>query len=192
MVEIGILDLQGDVKEHQNMIITTLNKVGVTGNTHRIKTIDDMKNCDGLIISGGESSTIGKLLLNTDLYDMIKNFKKPILCTCAGMVLLSKSTGEEQPLLGLINMNIERNGFGRQKMSFEADINIFDKIYHGIFIRAPYAKNIDENVEILSKYNDKIIAVKQNNCIATAFHPELVDDILIHEIFIKEVIKCVE
>ena len=192
MVEIGILDLQGDVKEHQNMIITTLNKVGVTGNTHRIKTIDDMKNCDGLIISGGESSTIGKLLLNTDLYDMIKNFKKPILGTCAGMVLLSKSTGEEQPLLGLINMNIERNGFGRQKMSFEADINIFDKIYHGIFIRAPYAKNIDENVEILSKYNDKIIAVKQNNCIATAFHPELVDDILIHEIFIKEVIKCVE
>ena len=191
MVEIGILDLQGDAKEHQYMVMEALNKLGIKGNCHRIKTVSDM-GCDGLIISGGESSTMGKLLQKTKLYDSIKNFKNPILGTCAGMVLLSKSTGEEQPLLGLIDMDIKRNGFGRQKMSFEADVEIYGNNYHGIFIRAPYAVNINKNVELLSEYNGKIIAVKQKNYMATAFHPELADDTLIHEIFIKEVLKCVE
>jgi 5'-phosphate synthase pdxT subunit len=112
--------------------------------------------------------------------------------TCAGMVVLGKYTGYEQPLLGLIDMQVKRNGFGGQKLSFEEVIKIFDHNYNGIFIRAPYTIKVGDGVKILAKLKDKIVAVQEGRYIATAFHPELTEDTRIHEYFIKEVLKCVE
>jgi 5'-phosphate synthase pdxT subunit len=116
----------------------------------------------------------------------------PVMGTCAGMVLLAKKTDYKQPLLGLIDMEVKRNAFGRQKVSFEDEIEIFGKQFKGVFIRAPYIEKVGENVDILSKYNEKIIAVKSGKHIATAFHPELTGDTRIHEYFIKEVLNCAE
>ncbi len=193
MLKIGILDLQGDVEEHQLMTDIALSDLNIEGNTKLVNVLDDIKDCDGLIISGGESSTIGMHLVKTGIMDYIQDTGIPILGTCAGMVLLSNKTDLEQPLLNLMDMKVHRNGFGRQRMSFEADVHLFDDtVYHGIFIRAPYVDEIGENVEIISKYEDRIIAVKQNQYIATAFHPELTTDTVIHRIFIEEVKKCVE
>jgi pyridoxal 5'-phosphate synthase pdxT subunit len=112
--------------------------------------------------------------------------------TCAGMVLLAKKTDYEQPLLGLIDMEVKRNAFGRQKVSFEDKIEILGGKFEGVFIRAPYIEKVGKNVDILSKYQDKIIAVKSGKHIATAFHPELTGDTRIHKYFIKEVLNCAE
>ena len=111
--------------------------------------------------------------------------------TCAGMVLLATKTDYEQPLLGLMDMKVKRNAFGRQKDSFEQEIEILGEKYEGVFIRAPYVEKVKNGV-ILSKLDDKIIAVETGKHVATAFHPELTEDTRIHEYFIKEVLKCVE
>lgn len=191
MITIGILDLQGDVEEHQIITEKTFKEMNIKGTTKLVNVLEDIKDCDGLIISGGESSTIGMHLEKTGISNYLKETGMPILGTCAGLVLLSSKTTQDQPLLGLINASVKRNGFGRQRMSFEADIKFNNNDYHGIFIRAPYVNQVDDSVEILSKYDDKIIAVKQNQYIGIAFHPELTEDTLIHRLFISEVQSCV-
>lgn len=191
MITIGILNLQGDVEEHQLITQKAFKQMGIEGKTKLVNVLDDMTDCDGLIISGGESSTIGMHLQKTKIDKYLKETKIPILGTCAGLVLLSKKTDQDQPLLGLIDATVKRNGFGRQRMSFEADINFKDDNYHGIFIRAPYVEEISDDVEILSKYDNKIIAVKQNQYMGISFHPELTEDTLIHKLFITEVKSCV-
>jgi len=123
---------------------------------------------------------------------LIVEKKIPVMGTCAGMVLLAKKTGYKQPLLGLIDMEVKRNAFGRQKASFEDEIEILGEKFKGVFIRAPYIEKVGNNVDILSKYQDKIIAVKSGKHIATAFHPELTGDTRIHGYFIKEVLNCAE
>jgi 5'-phosphate synthase pdxT subunit len=115
----------------------------------------------------------------------------PIMGTCAGLVLLATETDYEQPLLGLIDMKVKRNGFGRQKASFEEEIEIFGSKYEGVFIRAPYVEELKDGV-VLAKFRGKIVALASGKHVATAFHPELTDDTRIHEYFIKEVLKCVE
>lgn len=192
MLNIGILNLQGDVEEHKVITEQTFKKMNIEGKTTLVNILDDIKDCDALIISGGESSTIGMHLEQTGLAQYLKESQIPILGTCAGLVLLSNNTEIEQPLLGLIDATIKRNGFGRQRASFESEIEINDTKYHGIFIRAPYVDKVGDDVEVLSKYDDKIIAVKHNQYIGISFHPELTEDTFIHEMFIKEVQKCVE
>lgn len=192
MIKIGILDLQGDVSEHLEITEKTLKQKNVESQVLRVKTVSDVSNCDGIIISGGESTVIGKLMEKTGIKDIIINKKIPVMGTCAGMVLLATKTDYEQPLLGLIDMKVKRNGFGRQRASFEEKIEIFSREYKGIFIRAPYVSEVGKDVEILAKRKDKIVAVAQGHNIATAFHPELTNDTRIHEYFIKEVLKCVE
>ncbi len=192
MIIIGILDLQGDVEEHQIITEKTLKEMNIDGKTKLVNILDDIQDCDALIISGGESSTIGMHLEKTGLLNYIRETKIPILGTCAGLVLLSKQTDRDQPLLNLLYIKVKRNGFGRQRMSFEADITFDGEEYPGIFIRAPYVSQIGEDVEVLSKYDDKVIGVKQNQYMGIAFHPELTDDTLIHRKFIEEVLKCVE
>ena len=168
MITIGILDLQGDVEEHQIITEKALKEMKIDGTTKLVNTLDDIKDCNYLKETG-----------------------IPILGTCAGLVLLSKKTDQDQPLLGLIDSIVKRNGFGRQRMSFESEIKFNNEDYHGIFIRAPYISQISDDVEVLSKYDDKIIAVKQNQYIGIAFHPELTEDTLIHKLFILEVESCV-
>ncbi len=192
MITIGILDLQGDIKEHETITKQAFKELEINGTTKLVNTLEDIQDCDALIISGGESSTIGMHLEQTHLDEYIKDSKMPVLGTCAGFVLLSNSLSQDQPILGLIDMKVKRNGFGRQKMSFETTIKFDNENFEGIFIRAPYALEVGPNVDILSIYDDRIVAVKENQYMAVAFHPELTMDTLIHRKFLKEVIRCVE
>lgn len=192
MITIGILDLQGDVSEHFEITKRTLDKMGVEARVLKVKTATEVSECNGIIISGGESTVIGKLMKETGIMDVIVNQKIAVMGTCAGMVLLSKESDYEQPLLGLIDMKVKRNGFGRQKASFEDEIEIFGGKYRGVFIRAPYALKTGTDVDVLAKLHGKIVAVAYEHHVATSFHPELTDDTTIHEYFIKEVLKCVE
>ncbi len=191
-MKIGILDLQGDVSEHVEITKNALEKMKINASIIKIKKASDVLKCDGIIISGGESTVIGKLMDKTGIKDTIINQNMPVMGTCAGMVLLATKTDYKQPLLGLIDMEVKRNAFGRQRDSFEQEIEIFGDRFRGVFIRAPYVEKIGENVEVLAEFNEKIVAVREGKHIATAFHPELTDDTRIHERFIGEVLKCVE
>jgi len=191
MISIGILDLQGDVSEHFEATKKALSSMDIEANTLKVKTVEDLSMCNGLIISGGESTVIGKLMEKTGLKTAIIEKNIPVLGTCAGLVLLATETDYEQPLLGLIDMKVKRNGFGRQKASFENEIEIFGDKYEGVFIRAPYIEKLN-NGKVLARVNNKIVAVASGKHVATAFHPELTEDTKIHEYFIKEVLKCVE
>jgi pyridoxal 5'-phosphate synthase pdxT subunit len=192
MIKIGILDLQGDVSEHLEMTARTLKQMGLEAEAVKVKSQAEVAECQGIIISGGESTIIGKLIQEEGIDQVIKDKKIPVLGTCAGMVLLGSETDYPQPLLNLIPMKVKRNGFGRQKMSFEQDIKIFGQNYPGIFIRAPYAYEVPPEVEILSRIEDKVVAVRYQKNLAVSFHPELSEDTKIHEYFLKEVAKCVE
>jgi len=194
MIKIGILDLQGDVSEHQIMAKNAVNKMSLKADILKVKTAPEVSECDGVIISGGESTVIGRLIKENSIDTVIKENQTPVLGTCAGMVLLGQETDFEQPLLGLIPMKVKRNGFGRQKLSFESDLNLktLKTPYPGVFIRAPYAYDVEDGAVVLGQIQDKIIAVAYENHLATAFHPELTYDTRIHEYFLKEVLNCVE
>lgn len=187
---IGILDLQGAVKEHSCM----LQKCGC--NTKNIKTLTELSNIDGLIIPGGESTTLCNLMNQYGLFEKIKKLGKsglPIMGTCAGLILLSKEIidGEKrQKTLGLIDIAAKRNAFGRQKESFETFLkieNIGEEPFPGVFIRAPIIARAGKEVEILAKFENKIIGARQGNIIALAFHPELTDDTRLHKYFIETI-----
>lgn len=191
-MNIGILDLQGDVFEHLEMTTRTLEKMELEGEAVKVKSPSQVAECQGIIISGGESTIIGKLLREEGIVQVIWDKNIPVMGTCAGMVLLASETDYQQPLLNLIPMKVKRNGFGRQKLSFEQELKIFGQKYPGIFIRAPYAYDVPPEVQVLSRIEDKVVAVRYQNYLALSFHPELTDDTRIHEYFIKEVAKCVE
>ncbi|MGZ7069566.1 MAG: pyridoxal 5'-phosphate synthase glutaminase subunit PdxT [Methanobacterium sp.] len=192
MVRIGILDLQGDVSEHFDSTKQALEDLEIPGEVLRVKTAQEISKCDGIIISGGESTVIGTLMEKTGIKKLIIDQNIPVMGTCAGMILLAKKTDYAQSLLGLIDIEVKRNAFGRQKASFEDKINVNGENFQGVFIRAPYVEKIGKGVEILSRYQDKIIAVKSGKHIATAFHPELTGDTRIHKYFIKEALNCAE
>ncbi|MGB9937587.1 MAG: pyridoxal 5'-phosphate synthase glutaminase subunit PdxT [Methanobacterium sp.] len=192
MIKIGVLNLQGDVSEHFEMTEQALKELNIEADVLKVKTKEDISECDGIIISGGESTVIGNLMKKTGIMEIIQNKNIPVFGTCAGMVLLASKTDYNQPLLELIDMKVKRNAFGRQKVSFEDKVDILGSSFEGIFIRAPYIEEVGNDVDILSKYQDKIIAVKSGKHIATAFHPELTGDTRIHKYFIKEVLNCAE
>ncbi|MGI0101980.1 MAG: pyridoxal 5'-phosphate synthase glutaminase subunit PdxT [Nitrosotalea sp.] len=200
-VNIGILAVQGDVAEHLSATRMAMDELGVEGVVIEIKNPEQISDLDGLVIPGGESTVIGTLsLVNGSLKKIKEKISSgiPVLGTCAGMILLSKKikdrvVGEmEQPLLDYFDISIERNAFGRQKDSFEADISL-EKIgvskFHGIFIRAPSVIDAGKDVEILSKFNEKIVAIKQGNIVGTSFHPELTADLSIHKYFVSLIKK---
>ncbi len=184
---IGVLALQGDVREH----VEILRRLGVEA--VEVRSVEDLSGLAGLIVPGGESTTIGKIMVESGLLDGIRSFfykGGPVWGTCAGMVLAaSATTGERQPLLGLMNALVERNGFGRQVHSFEKDLEIegFEKPFTGVFIRAPFFEDVGPGVEVIGKVGDRIVAAKGENILVTAFHPELTDDARFHEYFLREV-----
>lgn len=186
---VGVLALQGDVREH----VDILRSLGVE--TVEVRTYDDLRDLDGLIIPGGESTAIGKMLVESGMLDSIRTFfyqGGAVWGTCAGMVLASSTTtGQRQPLLGLMNAMVERNGFGTQVHSFEAELDVegMDEPFIGVFIRAPYFDMVGPGVEVLAEYDGKIVAATGENILVTAFHPELTDDVRFHEYFIEEVIR---
>jgi 5'-phosphate synthase pdxT subunit len=185
--KIGVLALQGDFREHAEI----LKKLGVE--PVEVRTLEDLEGIAGIIVPGGESTAIGNLMVSSGLLDAVRSFfyqGGPVWGTCAGMVLAaSATTGPRQPLLGLMNALVERNGFGRQVYSFEQDLDIkgFDAPFTGVFIRAPFFEDVGPGVEVLSKVDGRVVAARGENILVTAFHPELTDDTRFHEYFLREV-----
>jgi 5'-phosphate synthase pdxT subunit len=196
-LNIGVLAVQGDVAENIMATKMALEELGIEGIVNEIKYPEQISELDGMIIPGGESTVIGQLsLVNGSLKQIKEKIASgmPVLGICAGMILLSKRAKDrvvgdmDQPLLDLLDVKVERNTFGRQRDSFESEISM-EKIgipkFHGVFIRAPSIVEIGKNVEVISKFNEKIVAVKQGNIICTSFHPELTDDLSLHKYFVN-------
>ena len=189
--------IQGDVQENILSTKKALDDLGIDGTVTDVKTADDVKKLDGLIIPGGESTTIGQLsLVNSSLRVIKEKIEAgmPVFGICAGMILLAKTASDRvvgktnQPLLDLLEIKIERNSFGRQRESFEAEVSM-DSIkipqFRGIFIRAPSVSELSSDVEVLAKFNEKIVAIKKGNIIGTSFHPELTSDVSLHKYFVN-------
>jgi 5'-phosphate synthase pdxT subunit len=184
-MKIGVLALQGAVTEHIQM----LSALGAEAVPVRLPS--ELENLDALIIPGGESTTIGKLLSDYGLLEPIRRLAKkglPIFGTCAGLVLLAKKVPNLQlEPIGMMDIEVKRNAFGRQVDSFEADLKIpalHNSTFHGVFIRAPIIEKVDPRVEVLCQLNGKPVAVKQGKILACAFHPELTGDTRLHQYFL--------
>ena len=193
----GVLSIQGDVLENILSVKAAIDALGIDGTVTAVRTPDEISKVDGLVIPGGESTTIGQLSkFNGSLKILKEKIEQgmPVLGICAGMVLLSNNANDkvvgkiDQPLLNILDIKLERNSFGRQRESFESNISLNSigiPKFNGVFIRAPSISEIGSDVEVLSKFNEKIIAVKKNNVIGVAFHPELTSDISLHKYFVN-------
>lgn len=187
MLKIGVLGLQGAIREH----IRSIEASGAEGMV--IKQKEQLAEIDGLILPGGESTTMRRLIDKYDFLEPLMNFAqqgKPIFGTCAGLILLSKEiVGQENAHLCLMDMKVERNAFGRQKESFEAELEIkgVAEDFEAVFIRAPYVVEVGPNVNVLATYDGKVVAAQQGYLLCSAFHPELTDDHRLTGYFIEMV-----
>jgi 5'-phosphate synthase pdxT subunit len=195
-MRIGVVGLQGAISEHLEITELAMKKLGMKGEVVWVGGLKHLEGIDGIIIPGGESTTIGKLMQRVGIFDRVKQLGLeglPILGTCAGMIVLAKRGDEQvkrtgQPLLGLIDMEVVRNAFGRQRESFEADLEIpilGEKSLKGVFIRAPAVKRVWGDAKIIAEFRGRIVGVLQRNFIAVAFHPELTTDTRLHEYFLQ-------
>ncbi|HPT86412.1 MAG TPA: pyridoxal 5'-phosphate synthase glutaminase subunit PdxT [Bacillota bacterium] len=185
-MKIGVLALQGAVREHCQAIRAC------GAEPVEIKYVDQLQEIDGLIIPGGESTTVGKLMVRHEMIEPLQRMGAegfPVFGTCTGLILLAKDIhGSDQPRLGLMDMTVERNAFGRQIASFEMDLSIPEiggPDFHAIFIRAPYISRVGPGVRVLAEYEGKILMARENNLLAAAFHPELTEDLRIHRYFLE-------
>jgi 5'-phosphate synthase pdxT subunit len=185
-MQIGVLALQGAVREHCN----SLRACGVE--PVEVKYREQLGQVQGLVIPGGESTTVGKLLVRYQMLEPLITMGQagmPIFGTCTGLILMAAEiTGSNQPRLGLMDITVERNAFGRQIASFEADLAIPEigaPAFHAVFIRAPYISRVGPEVQVLAAMEEKILLARQGNCVAAAFHPELTEDLRIHQYFLK-------
>jgi len=183
-MKVGILALQGDVREHMNI----LRKLDVE--PVKVKSKEDLYDVDALIIPGGESTTISLLMRKYKLDTAIKEKHKqgmPIYGTCAGAIVLAKNiVGDNQLKLGLVDISIKRNDYGRQIESFETDLSIKDiGDFKGVFIRSPVIKSFYTGVEILSEHKNNPVMIRQDNLLITTFHPELTNDTRVHQYFLN-------
>ena len=183
-MRIGVLALQGAFIEHQQM----LDRLGVS--SFQIRNLTDLHGpMDGLILPGGESTAMGKLLKDLNLYEPIKEKIQQglqVFGTCAGLILLSKSIDDHATShFGLLDVHTKRNAYGRQLGSFQVDHTFDGKVIPMVFIRAPYIDQYGKDFEVLSTYQGKVVAGRQNNMVVTAFHPELTHDTTVHECFIR-------
>jgi pyridoxal 5'-phosphate synthase pdxT subunit len=188
-MKIGVLALQGDFAEH----IAVLRRLGV--DAQEVRLPKHLEELNGLIIPGGESTTIGKMATAYGLMDPLRKFgqQKPIWGTCAGAIFLSKDAHRAQPLLGLMDIQVERNAFGRQVFSFETDLDIpalqavdsSGRPYHAVFIRAPLIEAVENGAQALAQLSDgRIVAAQQGRLLVTSFHPELTPDDRFHRYFL--------
>jgi 5'-phosphate synthase pdxT subunit len=192
-MKIGVLALQGDFREHVEM----LKRLGVE--PVEVRLPEQLRDLDGLIIPGGESTTIGKLATQYGLIEPIRRMAaqgKPIWGTCAGMIVLARDVGMRQPLVGVMDVKVKRNAFGRQVDSFEADLDIPElkngdtSPFHAIFIRAPLMESVGPGVKVLAELEDgTIVAARQGNLLATSFHPELTGDTRFHKYFLEQSVR---
>ncbi|WP_068612642.1 pyridoxal 5'-phosphate synthase glutaminase subunit PdxT [Paenibacillus tuaregi] len=182
-MKIGVLALQGAVAEHMKSIEKTGAEAVAVKQTHQLKDIQ------GLIIPGGESTTIGKLMRRYEFIEPIREFsaeKKPLFGTCAGLIVLAKEIeGGEEAHLGLMDIRVSRNAFGRQRESFETDLDVkgIDNPVRAVFIRAPLITSVGEGVEVLSTYRNEIVTAREGHMLVSSYHPELTDDFSLHQYF---------
>lgn len=187
MVKIGVLGLQGAVREHVKSVEASGAEAVV------VKRIEQLEEIDGLILPGGESTTMRRLIDKYAFMEPLRTFAKsgkPMFGTCAGMILLAKTLiGYEEAHIGAMDITVERNAFGRQKDSFEAALSIegVGEDFVGVFIRAPYVVNVADDVEVLSTHGDRMVAVRQGPFLAASFHPELTDDHRVTAYFVEMV-----
>ena len=180
-MRIGVLDIQGDVSEHVN-ILSSLGADPV-----RVRKSPDLENVDGLILPGGESTVIGKVMKERDLVELILKKKLPVMGTCAGLILMSENVDGGKGLLPLLDIEVKRNGYGSQRESFETDLNI-EGIgqFHGVFIRAPIIVKVKKG-SVLSQYENSPIIVSEGKHLGMTFHPEIFGDGRIHRMFIDSI-----
>ncbi|AXO96279.1 pyridoxal 5'-phosphate synthase glutaminase subunit PdxT [Bacillus anthracis] len=187
MVKIGVLGLQGAVREHVKSVEASGAEAVV------VKRIEQLEEIDGLILPGGESTTMRRLIDKYDFMEPLRTFAKsgkPMFGTCAGMILLAKTLiGYDEAHIGAMDITVERNAFGRQKDSFEAALSIkgVGEDFVGVFIRAPYVVDVADDVEVLSTHGDRMVAVRQGPFLAASFHPELTDDHRVTAYFVEMV-----
>ncbi|PEA52867.1 pyridoxal 5'-phosphate synthase glutaminase subunit PdxT [Bacillus pseudomycoides] len=187
MVTIGVLGLQGAVREH----VRAIEAVGAQAVI--VKHTEQLDEVDGLILPGGESTTMRRLIDKYSFMEPLREFAeagKPMFGTCAGMILLAKNlVGYEEPHIGVMDITVERNAFGRQKDSFEAALSMegVGEDFVGVFIRAPYVVDVEDHIEVLCTYEDRMVAVRQNHLLAASFHPELTDDHRVTAYFVEMV-----
>jgi 5'-phosphate synthase pdxT subunit len=191
-VKIGVLALQGNVREHIDAFRLALNRMGqgASSEVFEIRYPTDLSGCNALAIPGGESTTISRLIDKNHMYEPIRSFSGGIFATCAGMVLMATHVDDIRVhTLDLIDMTVDRNAFGRQRESFEADLPIKGldgSPFHAIFIRAPVATRAGAGVSVLSRMDQGIVAVEYGKHMALSFHPELSCDTRLHERFLKK------
>jgi pyridoxal 5'-phosphate synthase pdxT subunit len=186
-MKIGVLALQGAVAEH----IRSLEAAGAEAVT--VKRVEQLDELNGLVIPGGESTTIGKLMRKYGFMEAIREFSaqgKPLFGTCAGLIVLAERIeGQDEAHLQLMDITVARNAFGRQRESFETDLEVkgINEPIRAVFIRAPLIKSVGEGVEILSTYKDEIVTARQGTLLAASYHPELTDDYRLHAYFLDMV-----
>ena len=195
-MRIGVIGVQGDVSEHVEAVARAMREFGHKGEAFAVRRREDLDRVDALTIPGGESTTISKLLVKLNLFEEIvrraRDEHMPVLGTCAGCILLAKDGGPQAKktqsrLLGLMDMAVDRNAFGRQKESFEADLEVvgLDRPFHGVFIRAPAIVRTWGDCSPLASCEDKVVLARQGHLIGAAFHPELSNDFRIHRWFLE-------
>lgn len=193
-IKVGVLALQGSFEEHLNVL------KGLGVETEAIRLPEQLNDLDGLILPGGESTTIGKLAVEYELLEPMRLFgkDKAIWGTCAGAILLSKDAHRSQPLLELMDITVDRNAYGRQIASFETKLDIpalktvsnNSTSFNGIFIRAPLISSVEKDAEVLASLPDgRVVAAQQGHLLATAFHPELTGDDRVHRYFLHLVLE---
>ena len=182
---VGVLALQGDFREHQH----SLEQAGAT--TRQVRKPHDLESISALVIPGGESTTIGRLAALYGMIDPLRNAIRgglPTFGTCAGLIFLAvDAVRDAPPLLEVLDVVVERNAFGRQNDSFETPIDVagLDSPHHAVFIRAPRVTKVGSDVQILATHDDQIVMVRQAGILASAFHPELTDDLRFHEMLLS-------
>jgi len=191
MTRVGVLALQGDVAEHQAMLAES------GAEPVAVKLLEQLGQVDGLIIPGGESTTIGMLLHRFGLLDFLRERVRtglPVYGTCAGMILLAdeiEDAGKEQPAIGGMDIAVQRNAFGGQRESFETDLpvpQLGEEPLHAVFIRAPVITRVGDDVEVLAQLEDgRPVAARQANLLVSSFHPELTNDTRMHHYFVDMV-----
>jgi 5'-phosphate synthase pdxT subunit len=195
-VTIGVLGFQGDIEENVAATQNAIKELGVDGSVKVVRYPEEIAGLDALVMPGGESTVQSALAAIQQSLPVLKDkISKgmPVLGTCAGMIMLSKRAFDrvvgdtKQKLLGNLDIVIERNAFGRQNESFEADVQISEmgEPFKGVFIRAPAVSEVGAGVQVMARFDSKVVAVRQGNIMGTAFHPELADDLRVHKQLVK-------
>jgi 5'-phosphate synthase pdxT subunit len=186
MLTAGVIAVQGDVSEHADAIRRAADRHGESVEVREVRDPGIVPECDLLLMPGGESTTISRLLRQGGIDDEIRQFAaagKPMLVTCAGLIVASRDAKDERvETLDILDVTVDRNAFGRQKDSFEAHLDVegLEQPFPAVFIRAPAVDEVGEDVDALATAKDRVVAVREDNVVGTAFHPELTEDSRIH------------